>query len=70
MNCTHDIVAKEVECFDGACPVCLQEENRRLREALEAMCEWYDMDDGLMSKQDAERLMKARGLAEKALGGK
>lgn len=31
MNCDHDLAERETACADGMCPLCLQQENARLR---------------------------------------
>ena len=79
MNCTHDVTDKEVAAVaDGLCPICLGEENKRLREALEAIedvCDGEIKARGFNEEKDNKSVVLSllrmpRNIARKGLGGK
>ena len=49
MLCPHDVADREVAVADGMCPLCLANDNERLRAALQQIKELETLEDGKLS---------------------
>jgi hypothetical protein len=41
-DCPHDLIEREIACFDGMCPLCQQAEIERLRAALQPLIRFIE----------------------------